>query len=185
MLAQDPNDASAFQALAEIVRSRAVTPAADDPLSGRQDEGERRRAADLAVWSLAEELAGRPHAWYPLIELARLSLHEDHEGALRRLTTATDRDPSGVALVEALAVLRDAGQPVEALNLGVGHWRVKEHTPEVARQLVLAALEADRPMDAAQHLRALQLHPDTAAVERLRPDLDRIVARAEHHFPRT
>ena len=180
MLGEDPNDSRAFQALAEIVRRRAAEVGPDgDPLTAPQDDLERQKAADLAVWALAEELAGNPRAWYPLIELARLSLHEDHEGAMRRLNTAADRDPSGVALVESLAVLREAGQPVEALNLGVGHWRVREHTPEVARHLVLAAIEADRPLDATSHVNALDLHPDRAAVERIRPDLDRIIAQAE------
>ncbi|MBX9243326.1 hypothetical protein ICW40_00700 [Actinotalea ferrariae] len=186
MLSEDPNDARAFQALAEIVRRRAAEVGPDDdPLTAPQDDVERQKAADLAVWALAEELAGHPRAWHPLIELARLSLHEDHEGAIRRLNTAAERDPSGVALVECLAVLREAGQPVEALNLGVGHWRVKEHTPEVARQLVLAAIEADRPLDANQHLAALDLHPDKAAVARLRPDLDRIVAQSQQQTPGT
>jgi acyl-CoA reductase-like NAD-dependent aldehyde dehydrogenase len=30
-----------------------------------------------------------------------------------------------------MAILRDAGMPVEALGLGVGHWRVREHAPIV------------------------------------------------------
>ena len=63
---------------------------------------------------------------------------------MRRLATAAERDPSGKALSEGLAVLREAGLPVEALGLGVGHWRVREQDPAVGRQLVLAALEAER-----------------------------------------
>ncbi|NLE71130.1 MAG: hypothetical protein GX609_03405 [Actinomycetales bacterium] len=124
-LSEDPNDAKAFGALAEMVRRRAAEGPPDDPLAAPHDEHEKQRAADLAVWALAEELAGHPRAWYPLVELARLSIRDDHEGALRRLATAAERDPSGHALIEGLAMLREAGLPVEALNLGVGHWRVK------------------------------------------------------------
>src|SRR3954452_13914602 len=157
MLSDDPNNERAFVALAEIVRRRAAesTVADDDPLAAPPDDGERQRAADLAVWALGEELAGNPRAWYPLIEVARLSVSDYHEGTLRRLTTAAERDPTGRALAEGLAVLRDANLPVDALGLGVGHWRPREHVPDVARHLVLAALEADRPLEAKQHLRAL------------------------------
>lgn len=185
-LSEDPNDAQAFRALAEMVRRRAAEGGPDgDPLTAPQDEMEKQRAADLAVWSLAEELAGHPRAWYPLIELARLSIRDDREGALRRLATAAERDPSGQALGEGLAMLRDAAMPVEALGLGVGHWRVKEQPVGIARQLVLAAIEADRPMDAKQYLAALDLHPDRSAVERIRPELDSVIAQAEQRIPGT
>ena len=186
MLSEDPNDAHAFQALAEVVRRRAAEVGPDgDPLTAPQDDVEKQRAADLAVWSLAEELAGNPRAWYPLVELARLSVHDDHEGMLRRLATAAERDPSGRALAEGLAVLRDADMPVEALGLGVGHWRVREQSPEIGRHLVLAALEADRTLEARHHLQALELHPDKAAVSRIRPELERAVAQAEQRIPGT
>lgn len=179
-LTADPNDAASFAGLAEIVRRRAAEVGHDgDPLTAPQDDVERQRAADLAVWALAEEMAGHPRAWYPLIELARLSVHDDREGALRRLATAAERDASGAALVEGLAVLRLAGLPVEALGLGVGHWRVREHAPEVARHLVLAAIEADRPLEARHHLDALDLHPDRAAAGALRAELEQLLAGAE------
>lgn len=182
-MSEDPNDAQAFGALAEIVRRRAAEVGPDgDPLTAPQDEMEKQRAADLAVWALAEEMAGHPRAWYPLIELARLSIHDDHEGALRRLSTAAERDPTGQALLEGLIVLRDAGLPVEALGLGVGHWRVKEQPVEIARQIVYAALEADRPLDARQTLTALDSHPDKVAVARLRPELEFAIARAEQRI---
>lgn len=180
LLHEDPNDVRAFQALAEIVRRRAAEMGPDgDPLTAPQDEVEKQKAADLAVWALAEELAGHPRAWYPLVELARLSVHDDHEGMMRRLQTAAERDPSGHALAEGLAVLRDAGMPVEALGLGVGHWRAKEHAPEVGRHLVLAAIEAERPLEAKHHLAAMDLHPDAAAVAAIKPELERRVAEAE------
>ncbi len=180
MLTADPNNVRAFQSLAEIVRRRAAESAIDgDPLSAPNDEHEAQRAADLAVWSLGEELAGHPRAWYPLIELARLSVHDDHDGAMRRLLTAADRDPSGEALAEGLAVLRGAGQPVEALGLGVGHWRPKEHTPKVGEHLVHAALEADRAFEARQHLKSLDFYRDQRSIAGLKADLGALVAQAE------
>lgn len=184
LLHEDPNDVRAFQALAEIVRRRAAEMGPDgDPLTAPQDEVEKQKAADLAVWALAEELAGNPRAWYPLVELARLSVHDDHEGMMRRLQTAAERDPSGHALAEGIVVLREAGMPVDALGLGVGHWRVKEHTPEVGRLLVLAALEAERPLEAKHHLAALDLHPDSAAVRAITTELGPRVEQAQEHTP--
>jgi len=182
ILTDDPNDARAFHALAEIVRRRAVeSPNAEDPLTAPTDEAAQQRAADLAVWSLAEELAGHPRGWRPLLELGRLSVGDDPEGAVRRLATAAERDPGGEALAEGLAILREAAMPTEALGLGIGHWRAREHTPEVGRQLVLAALEAGRVAEARQHLEALALRPGT---EELRAELARVVAAREQTSPR-
>ncbi|GAA1991964.1 hypothetical protein GCM10009718_32120 [Isoptericola halotolerans] len=179
MLHDDPNDAPAFEALAELVRRRAVEPSTEDPLTAPEEEADRQQDADLAVWSLAEELAGHPKAWRPLLELGRLSVAEDPEGAARRFATAAERDRSGAALAESLQVLRDAGMPVEALGLGIGHWRVREQTPEVGRQLVLAALEAERVFEAKQHLSTLAEHPDSSAVAAMRAELEQAVAAAE------
>jgi hypothetical protein len=174
-LGDDPNDVAAFAALAELVRRHAVTGSDEDPLTAEADEVEKQRAADLAVWALGEELAGNPRAWYPLVEVARLSVRDDLEGTIRRLTTAAERDPSGQALVAGLRLLREAGQPVEALGLGTGHWHPREHDPEVARELVLAAIEADRPLDAKQHLASLDLYPHQAQVAEMRRELDRLL----------
>ncbi|WP_083372114.1 hypothetical protein [Paraoerskovia marina] len=185
MLADDPNDARAFQALAEIVRRRAADAhVPDDPLAAPVDEQEVQRAADLAVWSLAEELAGNPRGWYPLVELGRLSVDEDLDGALRRFATATDRDPTGQALAESVVGLRESGHAVDALGLGIGHWRTREHVPEVGRQLVLAALDADRVADARNHLDALAAHPDSDAVKAMTPELERAITQREQSFGR-
>ncbi|MCG7285779.1 hypothetical protein MHY85_07305 [Cellulomonas sp. ACRRI] len=180
-LGDDPNDERAFAALAEIVRRHAVTGVDDDPLTAEAADAERQRAADLAVWSLGEELAGNPRAWYPLVEVARLSVRDDLEGTLRRLTTATERDPSGAALVAGLRLLREAGLPVEALGLGTGHWHPREHDPEVGRELVLAAVEAGRPLDAKQHLANLELYPKQDDIAQMRRELARLVDQAERH----
>ncbi|WP_029287952.1 hypothetical protein [Cellulomonas sp. HZM] len=186
MLSDDPNNERAFAALAEIVRRRASDSVAhDDPLTADAADEERQRAADLAVWALGEELAGNPRAWFPLLEVARLSVRDDHEGTLRRLRTAAERDPSGRALAESLKLLRDAGAPVDAIGLGVGHYHPKDHEPEVARQLVLASIEAGRPLEAKQHLRSLDLFHDQRVVVGLREELEREVAHAEQSIPGT
>jgi uncharacterized membrane protein YgcG len=169
-LLDDPNDAAAFDRLAKIVRSRAVE---------GHDAGDPQREADDAVWALAEEIAQSSRAWYPLIQLARLSIDDDREVALRRLATAADRDPSGEALAHGLATLREAGHSVDALNLGVGHWRPREHVVEAGRQLIEASIESDRHGEARRHLDAMAAHPDQEGVERLRSELEGRIARAE------
>ncbi|WP_454043551.1 hypothetical protein [Cellulosimicrobium sp. Marseille-Q8652] len=182
MLVDDPNDERAFHALAELVRRRAAEGThVDDPLAAPADESEKQRAADLAVWALAEELAGHPKGWFPLIELGRLSLDDDPEAALRRFATAAEREHTGRALAQSMEVLRDAGLPGEALGLGVGHWRAREHVPEVGRQLVLAAIEADRAVEARHHLESLTTYGDPRAVASVRAELERAVAQAEQH----
>lgn len=169
-LVDDPNDAAAFDRLAKIVRSRAVE---------GHDAGDPQREADDAVWALAEEIAHSSRAWYPLIQLARLSIDDDREVALRRLATAADRDPTGEALGQGLLMLREAGHSVDALNLGVGHWRPREHVVDVGRQLIEAAIESDRPGEARRHLDAMAAHPDTKGVERLRRELEGRIAKAD------
>ncbi len=169
-LEENPNDVEAFAGLADRVRRHAA--------AGHTPR-ERARAADDAVWALAEELAHSGRAWYPLVEMARLSLIDDRDAALRRLATAADRDPSGRALAYGLHMLREAGCAPDAVNLGVGHWRPREHDLSAARELVEAALEMGRAGEARRHLEALSGHPDTAQVAALRADLGRALARVE------
>ncbi len=170
-LAEDPNDHLAFAELAEIVRAHAA--------EGRESETRPRAVAD-AEWALAEELAHSSRAWYPLIELARLSIHDDLDGAQRRLGTAVERDPTGRALTEALVMLRREGMLDAALALGVGHWRPREHLPEAGRELVQIAVQAGRISDAKRLLAALESHPDQGAVSSLRIDLDAMILSREH-----
>ena len=174
-LREDPNDERAFATLAETVRTRAAE--GHDATAPTSDEA--RRAADNAVWALAEEMAQSPKAWRPLLELGRLSLSDDREGALRRLGIAAERDPSGRALAEALAILREAGMPNDALGLGVGHWRPREHDVEAGRHLVAAAIDSGRLGEARRHLRALAEHPDQGRVAPLRAELEEAIARAD------
>lgn len=167
VLRDDPNDVVAFARLATLVEQRAGE---GHPVN------DRIRSADDAVWSLAEELAHSPRAWFPLVELARLSVHDDRETALRRLATAAERDASGDALATGLLMLRDAGLPGDALNLGVGHWRPREHDLEAGRQLVEAAVEAGRVGEARRHLQALGQHPDAHGAASVRAELERLIA---------
>ncbi len=173
-LHEDPNDEPAFVELAGIVRRRASeNGVGDEPV----------RAEDDAVWALAEEMAGSSRAWYPLLELGRLSLRDDHDGAMRRLSTAAERDPSGRALTEGIAVLREAGMPGDALGLGVGHWRPRDHRVDAGVQLVHAAVEAGRVGEARRHLQVLQDSKADAAdherVEQVQAELERVIAGAE------
>jgi len=176
-LAQDPNDVEAFARLAEVVRARAAE-GHETPAGGVYAEHppvDPDRAADDAVWALAEELAWSGRAWYPLIEMARLSIEDDREAALRRLGTAAERDPSGRALAAGLQMLREAGHPADALALGTGHWRPREHELEAGQQMVEAALEAGRTAEARRHLEAISEHPDRAGVEALHAKLSRLI----------
>ena len=99
---------------------------------------------------------------------------------MRRLGAACDRDPSGTALIQGVRMLREAHLPAEGLGLGVGHWSPADHDPEAGRQIVQAALDADRPADARRHLRDLAelgaQHRDTARVV---AELEPVVAAAE------
>ncbi|MFC5379959.1 hypothetical protein [Aquipuribacter nitratireducens] len=170
LLKEDPNDEVRFAELAAVVRRRAAEGHAG---------GDPERAQADAVWALAEELAHDHRSWYPLIELARLSLHDDREAALRRLGVAAERDPSGTALVQALVLLRQAGDHDGALALGMGHWRPTEHPLGAGREMVSAAVDAHRLAEARRHLDALGEHPDATGVAAMRRDLERAVTAAE------
>jgi hypothetical protein len=168
-LHKNPNDIEGFTQLADSVRRRAAV----------GHVGRDRQGSLDAVWALAEELAHDPRAWYPLIELARLSILDDRAAALRRLATAADRDRSGQALVTALDMLRESRMPNAALGLGVAYWRPDAHDLEAGRHLVLAAIEAGRITDARRHLQALSAHPDQGGVATLRAQLDCLIAQLD------
>lgn len=182
-LMDDPNDVAAFGALADIVRRRAAGVGPADPLTAEQLPADAKRAADVAVWALAEEIAGSPKAWYALVELGRLSLEDDHDAAMRRLAGACERESTGLALAESVRMLREAGMPADGLGLGVGHWSPKDHIVEAGRQVVLAAVEAGRPMDARRHLATLlesaRGEDMSAVVAELEPKVARL--EAAHH----
>jgi len=180
-LQRDPNNIEAFDALVAMIRRHTAGMDADaDPLHApAEDQDLKKEQADAATWAAAEEFAGHTRAWYPLIELARLSLDDDLEAATRRLATAADRDLTGRALAAGIALLRGADLPVDALGLGVGHWRGTAHVPEVGRQLVLAALDADRIFDARRYCDALHAHPDAQAAAAVLAEVEPLVEAAE------
>ncbi|GAA4432847.1 hypothetical protein GCM10023169_39090 [Georgenia halophila] len=178
-LISDPNDIEAFKALAELVRSHAAGAAPADPLTADHHVEAKDRAADLAVWSLAEEIAGNSRAWYALVELARLSLHDDREGAMRRLGGACERDTTGAALAESVRMLREEDLPGEGFGLGVGHWNAKEHVVEAGVQVIRAALEAHRPAEARRLLDAMTAERHDAAATAAAAELEPEVAAAE------
>lgn len=180
MLGDNPNNEQAFRALAEIVRRHANAPReGEDPLTAPLDPTARARQADLAVWALAEEFSGNPRAWYPLLELARLSIQHDHDGAIRRLATAAERDSTGEALAEGLAILRQANLNGEAIGLGIGQWRPLEHTPRAAKHLIGAMLDSGRPLDARRYLEAIRTHQDTKGAAAVAAEFTDKIAQAE------
>jgi hypothetical protein len=179
-LQADPNDVRSFTSLvALLVRLKADRQLGRPLAPVTTDE----KAAAEATWALAVELARHPRAWYPLIELARLSLHQDSEAAVRRLASAADRDPTGQALTSAAALLRAAGHPDEAFRLTLARWRPHDHGLGTGRQLVLAGLEAGRTAELSRHLDALSACPGGAAARMLRTELARYSTTGKGAFP--
>lgn len=170
LLREDPNNEGRFSELAGVVRRRAAE---------GHEAGDPVQAQENAVWALAEELAHDQRAWYPLVELARLSLADDREAALRRLGVAAERDPSGSALSYGLDLLREAGDNDGALSLGMGHWRPTDHPLAAGRAMVAAAVDAHRLAEARRHLDALGEHPDATGVAAMRRDMERAITQAE------
>lgn len=156
ILYDNPNDIAAFQGLAEIVEQAVKASEVEDPLTA--DTRHVADQANLAMWSLAEELSGRPNAWYPLIELARLSVDSDIEGANRRLNTAIERDTTGRALGEAIKILREAGHADAGISLGIAHWDPAEHKFAAGEQIIMAAVDAEKPEVARKHFTTLDEH---------------------------
>ncbi|MFN8075689.1 MAG: STAS domain-containing protein [Kineosporiaceae bacterium] len=165
-LESEPNDVEAFDALADLIRRG----------SPRTGQGAPHARGDNAVRALAEQLAHSPRAWYPLLELARVVVHDEPEVAVRQLSTAVTRETSGRALAQAVRILREAGHEGDALGLGVGHWHPHEHDLDVARELVRTALQSGRRADAERWLDAISGHPDQARGAALRRELTPLVA---------
>lgn len=144
-LSEDPNDQESFDALAALVAERADEATPPDPLTGETDSVAGMR---YAVWALAEEVAQQPKAWLPLVVLAELTLDTDHEAAMRWLNLAVEREPSGIALTYAIAMLRDSGNLSDAVTFGVSHWEVASREAAAGREVVMAALDGGRVEEA-------------------------------------
>jgi hypothetical protein len=163
-LRENPNDERSFARLVSLlVHATAAERGLDRKAYGT--------VTDDVTWSLATELARRPSAWFPLLELARLSLDQDTESALRRLGIAVQREPTGRGLARAAALLRNAGHPDEAFRLAVAQWRPAQHVLAAGRQLVLAGLEAGREAELRRHLDALATRPGAGHVRVLRTEV--------------
>ncbi|MCF2706367.1 hypothetical protein I6E29_03690 [Arcanobacterium haemolyticum] len=152
-LQNNPNDVGAFDELAQLVRDAGESAQPADPLTA--DTADITVSADLALWSLAEEIGASPDAWYPLVELARLSVENDREGALRRLGVAADRDNSGAALAAGIRVLREADLANDALSFGTGRWVPGDHSFAAGEEIVRAAIEAGKTDVAERYLDVL------------------------------
>lgn len=146
-LTADPNDENAFDRLVGVLAREKKT-------RSHPSQHDESTVRDV-TWSLAAELAQRPDAWFPLLELARLSLDDDFPAAVRRLRAAVMREFTGRALTRAAVMLRTAGHPNEAFRLAVAHWRPAAHELAAGRQLVLAGIEAGRVDELRRHLSAL------------------------------
>lgn len=157
-LDEDPNDIEAFEDLAALIRNADSPRSYVDPLRGdteRQDS-EDEYSADLVLWSLSEEIGSASTAWYPLIQLARLSINNDQAAAIRYLEIAVDREDTGIALAEAIKVLREAGQYDAAIQLGLGRWQPQTQSPSVGEELIEAALGSGKTSEAEHFLQRMR-----------------------------
>lgn len=202
MLMDDPNNERAFLALVDLVADNAVhgdeQEVSDnpglDPLFGDPEEIQQHDAqtdAELveerrlvAMWALAEEYAGHPKGWYPMIQLARLSLETNAEDSMRRFNAGISRDDTGQALARSIDLLRDSHLVQEAYALGAGHWRARDHHPIAGVAVVRAALDCGKVSEAHSHLSELQEHYDATQISELDPalvsDVERAYAQPAH-----
>ncbi|KTF04857.1 MULTISPECIES: hypothetical protein [Trueperella] len=168
-LAEDPNDVVSFDELADLIKGFAVSEEPADPLTGDSSEAD----PELVLWALSEEIGSDSRAWYPLIQLARLSGPEDPEAAQRYLETAADREETGIALAEGIKLLRETGQNEAAIQLGLGRWKPAEQVLGVAEELVSAALAANKIDEARSYVRILK---ESGQVGELVDDLEIAIA---------
>ncbi|MDY5127478.1 hypothetical protein ACRQF6_01485 [Actinotignum sp. GS-2025f] len=167
-LAEDPNDVEAFTQLVGLAREAEGELPPADPLTAELTGTGSILSADLAIYALAEELSSSPASWYPQLHMARLAVESDPERALRLLTTATDRNPDGRILARAMAILREAGHPDQALTLGLAHWDPATHSFEAGEALVRTALAAGRTSEARAYLREMEPYASAAELAELR-----------------
>lgn len=176
-LANDPNDKQAFAALVELVLEHVACEqdGSVDPLSGGNINMERSNQKKMTQWALAEEFSGHPQAWSPLLVLARQSINEEPDEAFRRINAAIERDPSGLALTESIAILLNRGHEREAFNQARGHWQPRSHLPEAGVAVVRSALRSGQPEEAAhalaELLEVLEAHELSAIDDQLISDV--------------
>ncbi len=172
-LADDPNNQLAFNALLELVVRNCADEGSEneDPLNALQDEANYAEKRTMSAWALAEEFSGHPRAWFPLTELARLSIDVDPDEAIRRLTAAIARDPHGEALAVAVKLLAENDRSHEAYNIAMGHWKSREHIPAAGVAVVRAALLSEKQTEAEAALTELLGHASAAEISEIDPEL--------------
>ena len=175
-LSNDPNNIAAFEELASIIKNAENDRNPADPLTGEKvtaETSEPTTDPELILYALSEEIGSDPRAWYPLVQLARLSGGNDAESARRFLETAADRDESGLALAEGVKLLRETGQHDAAIQLGLGRWQPQTQMPTVGEELVNAALEANKIDEARGYVNILK---DEGAPDEMIDDLSLAIA---------
>lgn len=197
ILNDDPNNERAFMALVEIVAANVTSAAKHegtqydsydpsdepgvDPLFAHDEQGaghphlsEEHLAEEsrlVAMWALAEEFAGHPKGWFPMVLMAMLSLDTSAEDCLRRLNAAISRDDTGKALARSIEMLRGSELSQEAYALGAGHWRARDQQPIAGVAVVRAALACGKDHEAHNHLEELLDHASETEVNELDPTL--------------
>ncbi|MFY9262832.1 MAG: hypothetical protein GX483_07095 [Actinomycetaceae bacterium] len=154
-LAHDPNDQVAFAELADLVRDLGATDTPADPLTADAQSSAEDNAR-LVLWSLAEELASDSRAWNPLIQLAKLTLGDDLESAVRYLTTAVTREDTGLALASAIKILRLAGYTDAAVQFGLGKWNANTHISQVGEEMIATALARGKVARARKYFELME-----------------------------
>ncbi|MDP9807067.1 thioredoxin-like negative regulator of GroEL [Trueperella bonasi] len=175
-LSDDPNDIAAFEELASIIKNAETDRNPADPLTGERvtpDTDEPATDPELVLYALAEEIGSDSRAWYPLVQLARLSGTNDAESARRFLETAADRDETGLALAEGVKLLRETGQHEAAIQLGLGRWQPETQIVAVGEELANAALEAKKIDEARGYVEILK---EAGAPEDVIDDLSLAIA---------
>ena len=172
-LQEDPNDQAAFLALVDLVLDNAthLQDPGDDPLNAHTAEDSEKQRRHAVLWALAEEFAGHPRGWYPLIELARLSLATNEGEGLRRLNAGISRDDTGQALARSIDMLRESHKAQEAYALGSGHWRARDHHPVAGVAVIRAALDCGKVTEAERHLEEMLEYSSAAQIGELDPNL--------------
>ncbi|USR80070.1 hypothetical protein [Arcanobacterium pinnipediorum] len=154
-LAADPNDRAAFEELISIIWALGQSRPTVDPLTADEDEP-HTSPIKLILWALSEDLASDSRAWYPLIQLARLSLDDDLEAAVHQIEVAAGREETGLALEQGISLLLDAGYPDTAMQIGMGRWNSQEHIAGVGIALTKAAIASGKLSDAQRFVSYLE-----------------------------
>ncbi|SDU81515.1 hypothetical protein [Arcanobacterium phocae] len=174
-LDSDPNNQEAFEELISLIRKLGQSSPTADPLTA-DDVQHRKTPVKLVLLALSEDLASDSRAWYPLIQLAKITIDDDPAAAVHQIEVAAAREESGRALAEGIHLLVEADQPDTAMQVGMGRWNPENDIPDVGIELIKAAVETGKISDAQRFLTALeQHHPGNQDVL----DLHAFIAEAE------